>query len=666
MTQSTPTPASSHSKHIESQHSPSPFDSLATASTPPWIRFPSVTLALTTLFAAFLLLPRVQGNSRLTWTFAGVAGALLVWQLILWQVAKRRGRTLEIELVSPVKSHYVQAGVQFSIYLYWGWYWRDIYAQLPLVFSQLIFLYTFDALLSWSRGRSWRPGFGPLPIVFSTNFFLWFRDDWFFLQFLMVSSGALGKEFIRWRREGRKVHIFNPSALGLTLFSVLLIATGMTRELSWARELATTIDQVPHIFLMIFLVGLVVQYFFSVTLMTLAAAGMLCVLGLIYTKVTGVYYFVSVNISAAVFLGLHLLMTDPATSPRTNTGRLIFGGLYGAGVFVLFDILSYFSAPVLYSKLLIVPILNLSVPLIERFTRGGIVGKLNRIWEAALQPRKLNLVHMGCWAALFSTMLATGFVEAPHPGNSIPFWKKAFADGKHQAGRALVTVAGNQAEANNSGAAYNELGLIRIQGTIPEVSQSNASAAKYFARACELGDESGCVNTAIQFLFLRERRSDEDAARALDLLEKDCLAGGTARNCFLVGFAYETGYGRSLNKERAIEFFERTGLDNMYAVKGLARIGLSGIDPPYDVRPLLAALADAGRNGDAESCWYIAYMYHKGVGLKHIEEKAQAMMQNACAFGSEKACDALKQPELPPFSNPLMLVPGWATAFPIP
>ena len=51
-------------------------------------------------------------------------------------------------------------------------------------------------------------GFGPFPILFSTNLFLWFRDDWFYLQFLMIGVGFLGKEFVRWQRDGRSWALF--------------------------------------------------------------------------------------------------------------------------------------------------------------------------------------------------------------------------------------------------------------------------------------------------------------------------------------------------------------------------------------------------------------------------------------------------------------------------
>ena len=112
------------------------------------------------------------------------------------------------------------------MFAYWGWYWRPVYDFAWLLVAQLAFAYAFDMLLVWSRRGSYVLGFGPFPIIFSTNLFLWFRDDWFYLQFLMIAVGFLGKEFVRWNREGRRKHIFNPSAFSLGLFSLVLIVTG--------------------------------------------------------------------------------------------------------------------------------------------------------------------------------------------------------------------------------------------------------------------------------------------------------------------------------------------------------------------------------------------------------------------------------------------------------
>ena len=93
--------------------------------------------------------------------------------------------------------------------------------------GQLVFAYGFDLLLGWSRRDAHRLGFGPVPVIFSINLFLWFTDDWFHFQFLLVAIGFAAKELIRWERDGRLVHIFNPASFPLAVFALALIVTGM-------------------------------------------------------------------------------------------------------------------------------------------------------------------------------------------------------------------------------------------------------------------------------------------------------------------------------------------------------------------------------------------------------------------------------------------------------
>lgn len=623
--------------------------------------FPAAPVALAAALLGYTLLPWVRSTPGLLWTFSGVAGGVLVWSAILWAAAVRRGQALRVEF-APVRSHYVQACVQLCILAYWGWYVREVYLEAPLILAQIIFLYALEALLTWSRGRTWRVGFGPLPIIFSTNLLLWFKPDWFHYQFLMVALGAMGKQFVTWERDGRRTHIFNPSAFGQSIVALGLILTGTTNDLTWGREIATTFE-VPHMLVVIFLVGLVVQYMFHVTLMTVAAAAAIAVLNLVYTGLFGTYFFVTVNVAAPIFLGIHLLVTDPATSPKSNLGRVLFGAAYGLGYAALFRFFDLVGVPLFWDKLLPVPILNLSVPLIDRLARAGLLGRVNAWWERAASPARLNLVHMGCWAGLFATMWGTGFIEAPHPGNSIEFWKRAYADGKPHAGHSLVAALGGRLLSSDalSGPAYNELGLICMEGKIAK--QSDARAANFFAQACERGDLNGCRNVAVQFLFRGGARSEADAARALDHLERTCLAGTDKLSCFLVGAAYETGRGRPLNPFRAIFCYERAG--NLYAGRGLARIGLTQAGQQYDLRRIAPSLLAAADLGDAESHWYLAYMYETGRGVPHDPRQARAHLQAACGLGLRQACEALELPELPPYRNPVMEVPGWSTAYPI-
>ena len=112
-----------------------------------------------------------------------------------------------------------------------------MYDAAPLIAAQLVFAYAFDALLAWSRRDIYTFGFGPFPIIFSTNLFLWFKPDWFYLQFLLVAVGFAAKELIRWNKDGRRVHIFNPSSFTLAVFSLGLLVTGTHATSRGGRKL---------------------------------------------------------------------------------------------------------------------------------------------------------------------------------------------------------------------------------------------------------------------------------------------------------------------------------------------------------------------------------------------------------------------------------------------
>lgn len=247
----------------------------------------ALPLAFTLLLVAFGLLPSAQQNPRLLWSFWGAGAGLLAWNAALLAAALGCGRTLTIQVVLR-QQHYLQAGAQVAVFAYWGWYWREVYNAVGLIAAQLLFAYAFDILLTWSRRDTYTLGFGPFPIIFSTNLFLWFRHDWFYLQFLMVAVGFAAKELIRWNKEGRRVHIFNPSSFPLALFSIPLILTGTT-HLTWGPEIASTLLNPPHIYLMIFLVGLPAQYLFGVTSMTMSAVVTTYVFGRLYFAATGTY-----------------------------------------------------------------------------------------------------------------------------------------------------------------------------------------------------------------------------------------------------------------------------------------------------------------------------------------------------------------------------------------
>src|ERR1700683_4762360 len=216
---------------------PKPILPDATSSfSPMWLAFLFVLV-----FSSFCLLPRIYESTPVLDSFIGTAGVLCVILVLLIRQVARTGRVLSFEYV-PKKVHYVQLTMHSCIFAYWGWYWREVYHDIPLILAQVAFVYALDSMICWFRRDKWVLGFGPFPIVFSTNLFLWFHDRWFYLQFAMIAVGVLGKEFLKWKREGRSVHIFNPSGFSLATFSIFLIATNNT-SLTWGIQIANTISR---------------------------------------------------------------------------------------------------------------------------------------------------------------------------------------------------------------------------------------------------------------------------------------------------------------------------------------------------------------------------------------------------------------------------------------
>jgi hypothetical protein len=439
-------------------------------------------ISLALIVSAFALFSRQ--NAALAASFIGAGAVLLVWSAVLYASARSAHRTLTI-VVDIRRQHWLQACAQGTVLLYWGYHARIVYTFLPFIVAQLIFAYAFDALLQWSRRDRYAIGFGAFPIIFSINLFLWFRLDWFYLQFAMIAIGYLAKELIRWNRDGRSVHIFNPSSFPLAVAALALLLTEKS-NITYGYIIANTQFDTHFMYLVIFLVALPGQIFFGVARMTLAAVITLYTISLVYFATTGTYLFYDTHIPVPVFLGMHLLFTDPSTSPRSELGRIIFGMLYGVGTALCFVLLSSLGLPTFYDKLLPVPLMNLMVRSIDRLTSARPLDALDptRLWRA-LSPSQRNVVFTALWAVVFGGLYSVQGVGDKHPGQYLPFWQKACQAGNERACRYaanLMVVYCN----SGSGWACNEVGILR-EGL-------NQAASAEFKRGCDLGFEPACRN----------------------------------------------------------------------------------------------------------------------------------------------------------------------------
>jgi hypothetical protein len=263
----------------------------------------------------------------------------------------------------------------------------------------------------------------------------------------------------------------------VSVFLLIFNATGMT----WGIEVAQTEFYPPQMYLAIFLIGLPGQFLFGVTPMTMAAIVTTFLCSAVYYATTGIFFFSDSHVPIAVFLGMTLLFTDPATSPRTEVGRVLYGVLYGLTTVVLYDLLLRFGMPGFYDKLLQVPLLNLSAKLLDRVAQRPLL---------SLVPPRRYVAYMSAWAVAFGAMSATGYIGDNHPGQYLPFWQKACAANNRTSCEDLYFQEDTYCD-DGSAWACNEVGIL-----LAEHYANPVRAAMSFQRACGQRFQAGCENGA--------------------------------------------------------------------------------------------------------------------------------------------------------------------------
>ncbi|MGR8930148.1 MAG: tetratricopeptide repeat protein [Gammaproteobacteria bacterium] len=569
-------------------------------------------------------LPRIALNDQLLRAYLVVIALLSIWYGVLLFRSKFDGSLFRVTL-NIARPHYVQALIQISIFWYWSWYWELIAHNSLLIISQLLFAYAFEALLNWSKAKIWRLGFGPFPIVLSINLFLCFKDHWFIVQFLVIALGFLLKETITWERNGRRKHIFNPSAITLFLFSLGLILTDTT-DLTWAEEIAIRLNDPDYIYLYIFAVGLIVQFLFDVTLVTLAAAATLYVLNLIYTQLTGIYWFLDAGIPIAVFLGLHLLVTDPATSPRSNLGRCVFGCLYGLGVFFLYGMLEIFGEPRFYDKLLCVPLLNLLVRFMDHLEFPKFISSIALIdWGRRRSPKQVNVLFMLLWISFFTVMYNSGFIGEQHAGQSIAFWQNACQEGKRNACSNLKSIYRDNCYSGKA-VQCEYLGDLYRQGGFSDANDLNMIYA--FAFGCEQGSAISCDN------FVRQLKLGDQ-----ERLTTDCDANGRSLSCYVLAAGFIQEAKMKSNTEKVFHYFAK-GCELGFALSCnlTGDMHLYGVGTIKDYEQARASYQLACNQNIGQSCLSISNLFELGMGVDISKERAEWYRRKACAVGLKKAC----------------------------
>jgi len=158
-----------------------------------------------------------------------------------------------------------------------------------------------------------------------------------------------------------------------------------------------------------------------------------------------------------------------------------------------------------------------------------------------------------------------------------------------------------------------------------------------------LGNPDGCANVVIM-AFRHNQTNAPDLDRALTTLEQSATGTNNGRICYLLGYAWDSGHGRPVDKVRARWYFEQgAALGDVAACKTLARGLLAGEAGPADHAAAARWLQKAAAAGDGPSCLYLARLYHTGDGVPADEQQAQALLEKACALGEQPACVLLQQ-----------------------
>jgi hypothetical protein len=291
-------------------------------------------------------------------------------------------------------THLIQTLAQGSIYLYVGHFWPGIGPWLPKLLAQLVFANLFYFAFTLARENQIRIGLSMFPIVLSINLFLWFQPRFFWLHFVLIAVAIAAKQF--WVREnrGKISHIFNPSALVMAGAALIVIVFDLDFMVK-SSDLIYAYTGVPHLLPWIFAVGCISQWVGGVALVALGAfvaliAGEAMADFLIGSAFQGHW------VHPSVFIGVTLLVTDPATTPKGKLAQFAYGCVYGLLIVPIAYLLSSTGNKSFYDKLLPVPILNYFMPQFER---------LKLSWEPQLTRVAVAAVYLAAFLAAYPVLL---------------------------------------------------------------------------------------------------------------------------------------------------------------------------------------------------------------------------------------------------------------------
>jgi hypothetical protein len=324
--------------------------------------FVFITLAI--MFAVVFTPEGKKASETILWV--NVFMLIPIWMYLNWQ-----------EHVMPlfnsivfVRAVFFQFLAQLGIYLYWGMYNPVVIERIPLIVHQIAFGYLFQFSLSMFYERKYTISFSTSAAIMSANLFIWFAPKVYFFHYIIIVATLFGKMFLTRIVNGVERHIFNPSGLVSFLLAVGISVYSFNEEFNffeyiYGPQMGAFWLWLPHFDIVVLIASCITLWTPNLYLIPMSCFSFLLGVNFLTRAYAGKFLFDALG-KGSVFLGVTFLITDPATSPRSKIGQILYGITYAISLSFAVTLLIGFKWNLYYKKVFFICILNLLTPFYDR------------------------------------------------------------------------------------------------------------------------------------------------------------------------------------------------------------------------------------------------------------------------------------------------------------
>jgi|GEM_PF-2306732 len=179
------------------------------------------------------------------------------------------------------------------------------------------------------------------------------------------------------------------------------------------------------------------------------------------------------------------------------------------------------------------------------------------------------------------------------------------------------------------------LGALLSSSFVEGISQDFASAALWFEKAANLGDERSYYLAGECYTL--GKGVPRDAQRGVDYLEK-AVAAGDARAMDLLGFCYSKGLGVSKDLAAARRLYDDSiKLGNLNSLANLGVLYMTGRGGPREPGTGVELFKTGAEKGNMNCMFFYAHCLENGDGVPKDESEAMVWYRKAARLGEPKA-----------------------------